>query len=233
MRSRVAGLFAVLALTAIALPVAAQPDSLIARSPAAVGDTSRVHSASRLAVRAAIDTVTVPASLPTSTSRVAAIEMIALGGIIGATKKTTRRSTGKRRDVPMYVDSILHVQRKNDDTGKHETVAIPAGVLVDDTDLTDDEIDEFTARRVIRPATVEEIERLDKKDAADERADLEASQTAELEQLRANHAAERAELVGKEGTSPAAIAKLDDKHATAVSQLQAKHAAALAKHDQQ
>jgi hypothetical protein len=156
---------------------------------------------------------------------------------VGATKKrASRRTSGKKRDVPMYLDSDVHVMRESEDpthNGKLVTTVIKGGVMVDDTDLTDDEIDELTALRVIRPARPEEIDRLERADTAAARADLVKSQGEELAQLRANNEAARADLASKDNVSGDALAKLDQKNAMAVASLQEKHAGALAKFDAQ
>jgi hypothetical protein len=162
---------------------------------------------------------------------------LGLLAVAGATKKrASRRTSGKKRDVPMYLDSDVHVLRESEDpthNGKLVTTVIKGGVMVDDTDLTDDEIDELTARRVIRPATPEEIDRLEQADTAEARAELVATQEAELAQLRANNEAARAEMAARENVSGDALAKLDQKNAMTVAALQEKHAGALAKFDAQ
>jgi hypothetical protein len=131
----------------------------------------------------------------------------------------------------MYLDSDAHVMRKNEDTGRFETTVVRGGVLVDDTDLTDDEIDELTALRVVRPATGDEIDRLEQRDAEDARAELLRTQETEVAQLRAQHDTDRAAL---EATGPAPEASRSSPIArqTELTELQAKHAAALAKLDQ-
>jgi hypothetical protein len=130
----------------------------------------------------------------------------------------------------MYLDSDVHVMRENDD-GKLATTVIKGGVLVDDTDLSDDEIDELTARRVIRPASVDEIQRLEAADTAADRAELVKEQQEELAQMRANQEQARAALATKDGVTGDALAKADQKNAMEVAALQEKHAAALAKFD--
>lgn len=176
------------------------------------------------AVRAAIPISHVPA--PTHRH---VLDMVALGAVMGATakKKPTRRAAAKKTDVPMYLDGIAHVQRKNEDTDKMETVAITGGVLVDDTDLSDEEIDELTAMRIIRPATSDEIARLEQAEANAERAEKQQAHEAEVTQLRANQEAERAAAVARNAT-PDQLAKLDERHAVAKSALEEKQAKALA-----
>jgi hypothetical protein len=65
-----------------------------------------------------------------------------------------------RRGRPMFLDSHVDVVRDG------EVVRIQGGVLVEDTDLSEDEIDELTAHRAIRLATDPEIERADRMAAA-------------------------------------------------------------------
>jgi hypothetical protein len=225
-RSRI-GLFAVTALLSIAAYAHAHTDepqptttitvSAAAEAPMYIG-TAAHHS---------------PPAIPRAPQKQIPIEAIALGAVVGATaKRTTRRKAGNRSDVPMFLDSDVHVMRKNDD-GKTETVVIRGGVLVDDTDLEEEEIDELTARRVIRHATPEEVERLEQKDTTSEREALVSSQSAELDTLKATQASERAAMQADTSVSPDALTKLDAKHATAVSKLQASHDKALAKFDAQ
>lgn len=132
-------------------------------------------------------------------------------------KRPTRRATGaKSPDVPMYLDTEAHVMRDD------ELVKIPGGVLVEDTELDDDEIEEFLARGVIRPATPEEIVRLHTAGAREAAKQLADEQGREMQQLLANQAAELA--VAAETDK----AKLAEKHLKAVSALQQKHAQAAA-----
>jgi hypothetical protein len=190
----------------------------------------------RLALRPPVQLPAVRAAIPSTPShprsRHRFTDSIGLLAVAGATKKATRRSSGKKRDVPMYLDSDVHVMRPSEaDEKKLVTTVIKGGVLVDDTDLTDDEIDELTARRVIRPATVDEIQRLEAADTAADRAELVKSQQEEIAQLRANHEVARATLAQKDGVSADALAKADQKSAMEVASLQEKHAGALAKFD--
>lgn len=225
MRSRFAVLSSLVAIAAFVLPAAAQIDSV--PSPAAVGDTSRVSSASEPAVRVAIPIESIPA--PTSDHHLPGA--VGFGALIGATaKRATRRKTGAKREVPLYLDSDAHVMRDGDD-GKKVNTVIKGAVLVDDTDLTDDEIDELTALRVIRPATNDEIERLERKDADAERTDLIRTQTSEIEQLRARQESERADLEAKSPNDEQRSIQ-SDRHATQMTKLQEKHVAALNKIDQ-
>jgi hypothetical protein len=159
------------------------------------------------------------------------LDTVALSAAFGSTRRSTRRRSGSKRDVPLFLDSDAHVMRENEKTGKPETYVVKGGVMVDDTDLSDDEIDELTAHRAVRRATPDEIARFDQRDSETERASLTESQASELEELRASQASERATVAAEETTTPAKLSALDDKHATAVSKLQAKHAAALAKFD--
>lgn len=212
-------LFALLAVFAVAVSV----HGAIAQSPAVAESSSLVPPGPSVGARVATPTQHIPAPSHRHT-----LDLVALGAVVGATKKkATRRSAGQKRDVPMYLDSIAHVMRKNEDTGKMENVAIHGGVLVDDTDLTDEEIDELTALRAIRPATPDEIDRLERADADAERAELQKTHEGEVLQLQANQAAERAAAVGKNAT-PEQLSKLDEKHGAAMATLQEKQAKALA-----
>lgn len=228
-RSLMAGLVVAMLAFFVIPRVQAQPvttHTLFSQSSAAV---------ERFALRPPVQLPAVRAAIPSAPShprsRHRFTDSIGLVAVAGATKKrTTRRSSGKKRDVPMYLDSDVHVMRDNDE-GKAVTTVIKGGVLVDDTDLSDDEIDELTARRVIRPATVDEIQRLEAADTAADRADLVKEQQEEIAQLRANQEQARAQLAAKDGVSGDALAKADQKAAMDVASMQEKHSAALAKFD--
>lgn len=142
--------------------------------------------------------------------------------IAGATakKRTTRRSEGKVAKVPMYLDSEVHVMRDD----KLEVVR--GGVLLDDTDLDEEEIESIQGRGVIRPATPAEIEQLAQADKAQERAAVTRTQQTELQSMQARQASEMAGATNA-GKSDADKAKLSEKHAEALTALQEKHTAAL------
>lgn len=234
MRYRSAVLCSLIAMAAFVLPAAAQPDSVTSASPAAAEvSTLPVQSASVSTVRAAMP----GHELPSPASNPLPLSTVGLGAIIGATakKRTTRKAAGKKRDVPMYLDSDVHVMRPSEDEPKRRvTTLVRGGRLVDDLEddaLSDDEIDELTARRVIRPAKPEEIERSEQQDRAAQREELAAEQTAAITQLRANRESERAALVAG-GVKPEDLVSFDDETSTTVAELQSEHAAALAKIDQ-
>lgn len=194
--------------------------------PAQVPDTLPLHQIAPAAVapsvlHAASPVSAVRAALPHSTTRLP-VEMMGLAALATARKKT-RRNSGKKRDVQMYVDSDLHVMRKDEDK-KSVLKVIQGGVLLDDLDddaLTDDEIDEFTARRVIRPATPEEVSRLEDKGLQEERTTLATEQAQEMAALQADHATALAST--PEEQKP----KVQQQQETAIVKLQARHAAAL------
>lgn len=246
MRFRNAALISLVAIAAFVLPAAAQSDSAASPSPAAVDESSPVHSASRPAVRVAITsavqlpTVSVESTRsesPVPTREQLPLSTVGFGAIVGATakKRATRKAAGKKRDVPMYLDSDVHVMRPDEENPKRKVTTIVRGNrLLDDLEadeLTDDEIDELTARRVIRPAKPEEIERSEQQDRAAQREELSAEQTAEITQLRANRESERAQLVAG-GVKPEDLVSFDDETASTIAELQTEHAAALAKLDQ-
>jgi hypothetical protein len=223
------------ALIAIASVVAVAAAAPVHDSTAIVTVHPSSAAVERFALRPPVQLPAVRAAIPSVPSspshRHRLTDSLGLLAVAGATKKrTTRRTSGKKRDVPMYLDSDVHVMRENDD-GKLATTVIKGGVLVDDTDLSDDEIDELTARRVIRPATVEEIDALDAAGTAADRAELVKSQEEEMAQLRANQEQARATLAAKDNVSADALAKADQKAAMDVASLQEKHATALAKFD--
>lgn len=218
-------LFVALILLVSALPVHA---AVVLQSPAAVANSS-LGTDSVPTVRAAI----LPsrhAPAPGRSHRL--LDGMAIAAI-GATskRKSTRRKAGVKREIPLYLDSDAHVMREDERTGHLATTVIRGGVLVDDTDLTDDEIDELTALRAIRHATTDEIARLEQKDADAERTELMANQAVELEELRARQDAERAELEAK-GPTDEQRSTQSTRHSAAMTKLQEKHAAALAKLDE-
>jgi hypothetical protein len=181
---------------------------------------------------------TVP-HLPSAPAQHVPFQSLALSAILGATAKkkaTTRKAAGKKRDMPMYLDSDVHVMREDPNNEKRMiTTIVRGGRMLDDLDdeaLTDDEIDELTARRVIRPATVEEVDRAAQQDKAAQRADLVGDQTTEIQQLRANREGERAGLVAQ-GSAPADLISFDQATTEQVAALQGKHADALAALDAQ
>jgi hypothetical protein len=215
-------------LTALLIVAAAQPApaATLTHSPAAVGTTPLSQPPSVSTVRAAMHPPTPPAPHRAPLSMDLSVLGVAL-----ATKRATRRSTGKKRDVPMFLDSEVHVMREGKD-GKPEQLRIAGGVLVDDTELEDDEIDELTARRVIRPATQDEIHRLERRETDDARTELLRTHETEMAQLRAQHDVARAELENSGNATPAALNRLSDKQALEITKLQDKHAAAIAKIDE-
>jgi hypothetical protein len=101
--------------------------------------------------------IAVHQSIPLSPAspRTLPLNLVALGAIAGAT--AVKRS---RSNPNMIVDSIIHVARQ-DNRGNPITLAVQPGVLADDTELTDDEIDESIARGSIRYATPAELHRLE------------------------------------------------------------------------
>lgn len=155
------------------------------------------------------------------------IEGLAAAALATKAKKATRRTAGKRSSVKLFLDSHVDVVRGEDKEGRPRVERIAGGVLVDDTDLTDDEIDELTALKAIRPATPKEIEQLDRNEVEEKRAALVREQEEEMAALRAEHEQAKADL----GTdaSPAKVTKLEEKQAAEVSKLQDKHTKALNK----
>lgn len=140
--------------------------------------------------------------------------------LAGATSKKSaprrKRSGFKVPDVPMYLDSAVHVMRDD------ELVIISGGVLLDDTELTDEEIADIQRHGVIRPATPAELERLQEAESLAAATELAKDQEREMRQLVANQAAELSGV--DEAKKPALV----DKHLKQISDLQGKHATALA-----
>jgi hypothetical protein len=184
-----------------------------------------------MAVRQSIP---LPHSKPSS-SRQVPVDFLAIGAAVGATKKkVTRKSAGKKRDMPMFLDSDVHVMREDPlDPRRKITTIVRGGRMLDDLEddaLTDDEVDELTARRVLRPATPAEVERANQTDKAIRREELVADQTTEIQQLRANREGERAALIAS-GVKPEDLIAFDGDTSEKVADLQTAHAEAVAKLD--
>lgn len=206
MRSRIGFMLSLLVLAAtIAFVRSSSGDHWpVQNSPAAAGVFSPVQ-ASVPAVRAAYPIDHQLPSAPTPFP----FEVIALGAIVGATS-----ASGRNRGQ-MIVDSVLHVSRK-DDKGVPITRAIPAGILLDDVDadikLTDDEVDEFTARRVIRYATPEEVERAEQAKANRDTAKVTQAGDATVAGINAQADAERQRIAADFDRQKAdALAKHDER----------------------
>lgn len=140
--------------------------------------------------------VPAPAPLP--------FDMIAFSAVAGATALS-------KKNKNLIVDSIIHVTRKGED-GKAVTQVIKPGTLVDDTDLTDEEIDEHVARKSVRYATTAELEKLER--VASERATAKALQDADAENAALDAAAEseRQQIIADaEAEKAKKIAKLEER----------------------
>lgn len=150
--------------------------------------------------------------------------------LIGATAKKSARRKASRGDDLMYLDSDVHVMRDND-KGDSELVIVRGGRPLSDVDeLTDDEIDELTARRVIRPLRSDEAGAIEARAATDAANQLAAEQAREMELLTVRHEAATAALdeAGQLKTDKEKAA-LADKQAKERTALAEKHAKALAK----
>lgn len=136
----------------------------------------------------------------------------------------------KRGDVPMILDSHVDVMRENK-KGDPEPKRFAPGQLLEDTDLTDEEVDDLTKRKAIRPASQEELQQLEKGSVEQERANMIREQEEELAKVRAEHEQQRAEL--GDDASPKKRAALEERQAGEITKLQAAHAKALAKLDEE
>lgn len=206
MRSLRYSCFAMAALLAMAAPSSAPAQDLYTADTTITGIAPDLERA--------------PESAPTPDRPDMPIEVVGLGAAL-ATARTRR---GKRGDVPMYLDSHVHVMRE-DKKGDPVLKRIRGGILIDDTDLTDEEVDELTARKVVRPASQEEVERLAQSGTEAERTDLLREQEEEMAKLTAKHEMERAEL--GDGASASKRQKLEERQAKELTALQGKHAKAL------
>lgn len=214
-------------LLVLAFAALASPGEARAASPTAHLITAEQHhpiagdSLVLLAAYAlpAIEVVDSHRSAPASHAPLPLSTFSLLGFAIGATaKKATRRASGKGSKVKLLLDSEVHLKR---DPKSPELTKIPGGVLVDDTDLDDDEIEELKRLGAIRPASAEEITRLEAAQEVAENADLMRAQELELSQLRVKQAEELA-------AAPAdKQATLQERHAKAVTAMQEKHVKAL------
>lgn len=180
-----------------------------------------------------------PQPAPDPTSRLP-LELLSFA-LVGATKRETRRKSGaKKGDVPLYLDSDVHVAleeselkewRQNAPPGQPGHSGAPirvikGGVLVDDTDLTDEQIDDLQKRGVVKPASPEQVKAAEAKAKADERRDLEQEQKTEIQQLQAKHEQARAEATNKNANAET-LAKLSEKQTSEMTALQDKHVKAL------
>lgn len=214
MRSLRFGLLALaLAMPSVA-PAQATTDSVITAHRTAfapdVGDTLTIQVSPSVSVE-----LPAPSKQPSFP-----VEYVAIGLAAAVAKR------GRKGGVAMFVDSDIHVMRDNK-KGDPELKVIKGGQLLEDTDLTDEEVDELTARRVIRPATAKELAQLEKSEANAEREELVKEQEGELTTLRAKH--EQA-LAAAPETKKAAI---EEKQSAEVTKLQTAHAKALAKFDEE
>lgn len=140
-----------------------------------------------------------------------------LGLAVGATaKKSTRRSTGKASKLKMLLDSTVHLRR---DPKKPDITVIEGGVLVDDTDLDDDEIEDLKRHGIIRPASAAEIARLETAADDADRVELIREHESQLTMLRAE---QKAELDAAPADKRAALAERHGKALTALQDKQAK-----------
>jgi hypothetical protein len=142
---------------------------------------------------------------------------------MAAKKRTSRRAKGvKIPDVPMYLDSDVHVMRDG------ELTVVRGGQLVDDTDLEDDEIEELEQHKAIRPATAKELAGLEQQEVASAADELASRHAEDRAKLTASHEQEIAEATAA-GKSEAQVAKLREAHASQLATLdkqQAKEKAA-------
>lgn len=187
-----------------------------------------------------VDSMSVPAHAPQQ-HPAPVLEFTALAAVMGATAKKTRRTAGaKRTSVPLWLDSEVHVIRDDKETpaaaanrrlrgvqAPSPHTVIPGGVLVDDTDLTDDEIEDLQRRGVVRPATPKEVESAEVRERTERIAELQREQEREIQQLRADQEQEKAKINADGKAAPDAVAKLADKQSKELTSLQEKHVKAL------
>jgi hypothetical protein len=211
-----ASVFAML-VVALALLIA-----VIFPTPPAHARTPAVSSVSAL-----------PAHVPTPTKAPRGPMPIELLGfaLIGATvKRGHKRRATKSDGVPLYLDSDVHVYRVNDEQEK-ELVVVRGGRPLDDVEeLTDDEIDELTARRVIRPLRPDDAAAIEARQRHEESAKLAAEQAREMELLQVRHEAARSALEEagalKTDEKKAQLAEKQEKERASLAE---KHSKALAK----
>lgn len=179
------------------------------------------------------------APVPTRPNRFP-LEYLTAFALVGATKTTRRKSGAKRSDVPLYLDSDVHVPLEDSELKEWRSNAPPGqpghggapirlikgGVLVDDTDLTDEQIEDLQTRGVIRPATMKEVQASEARAKADERRELEQQQKTEIQQLQAKQEQARAEATSKNANADQ-IAKLNERQTAELTALQDKHVKAL------
>lgn len=138
---------------------------------------------------------------------------------VGATKRKSRRDKGvKIPEVPLYLDSDVHVMRDG------QLSVVRGGQLIDDTDLEDEEIEELKHHKVVRPASAAELAGLEQQAAGDAAAELAARHAEDRAKLVASHEQEVSEAKAA-GKSDAQIARLQEKHASQVAALDEQQAA--------
>jgi hypothetical protein len=146
-----------------------------------------------------------PSHIPLA-PRTVPINLIALGAIAGAT--AVKRS---RSNPNMIVDSIIHVARK-DDKGNPTTLVINPGVLADDTELTDDEIDENIARGAVRFANPAELHRLEQIAVQRETAKIARDAERTTATMNATADAERQRIIAEtDAEKSRRLAELDER----------------------
>ena len=151
-----------------------------------------------------------------------------LGFAVGATAKSKRPTRRARKDVkvpdvPLFLDSDVHVMRDG------ELTTIRGGVLVDDTELEDDEIEDLIKHRVVRPAKHEELQTIETTGSLTAIEDLKREQDQEIQALQSAHASALAEADASRNFTPAKREKLVATQAEELAALQSQHAAALNK----
>jgi hypothetical protein len=222
-----APLLALVALAAAspgeARAVAPSADSItVEQRPPVVGDSLVLHPALDLPALQVADTHRAPA--PRSHSPLSMFSM--LGFAVGATKskRPTRRARGvKVPDVPLFLDSDVHVMRDG------ELTIVRGGVLVEDTELEDDEIEDLIKHGVVRPAKHAELESLETAGNVDAAATLAREQEQEIAALQTAHAAVLADADASGNLTPAKREKLVAKQGEELAALREQHTAALNK----
>jgi hypothetical protein len=141
-----------------------------------------------------------------------------------AARKEADSGSSDAEDVPMFLDSDVHVMVEG------QLTVVRGGRLLSEVeeDLSEDQVDELVARRVVRPATPREIEAAESRDAARDRAETVRAQQVEMSSLRAQQEAQLAALEeGGRRASEEERSALVSEHAEAMAALRERHAEQL------
>ena len=118
----------------------------------------------------------------------------------------------KSKAGDLFLGSVVHVIRGSKE--KPETVTIPSGQFVSETDLKADEIEDLKRRGVLRAGTVAEIEAAENREENQSAAEAIRAQEQEAKDLAATQKLEKDQLDAKQKADAAEEQrKLDEQQA--------------------